>query len=127
MGVGTCCDHLAAHIRASDFPLKDCLKDYMRATDDSGEDKTVNDVTYFQSKDGKLYLYRCEDGDWIIGSQLGMSSKGVLLRSQDPDRHRYIQECPCQTKVWQRKVGESWITEPELRIIIRKDANVLII
>ena len=33
---------------------------------------------------------------YISGTVLGKASKGAVLRSQDPDREKFIQECPCQ-------------------------------
>ena len=69
----------------------------------------------FRHTGGKLHLYRSKDGDWIVGetfsvksksdmssknslqgSVIGNMKKGVFLRSQDPDRSSFIQECPCQ-------------------------------
>ena len=32
----------------------------------------------------------------LPGSVIGNMKKGVFLRSQDPDRSSFIQECPCQ-------------------------------
>ena len=50
----------------------------------------------FAHSGGKLFMYRGKDGDWIVGSVVGNNKKGTFLRSQDPDRDSFIQECPCQ-------------------------------
>ena len=34
------------------------------------------------------------------GSVIGNNKKGVFLRSQDPDRESFIQECPCQVNIY---------------------------
>ena len=36
------------------------------------------------------------------GSVIGNNKKGVFLRSQDPDRSSFIQECPCQVNLCTR-------------------------
>jgi len=76
----------------------------------------------FRHKGGKLHLYRSKDGDWIVGSVIGNMKKGVFLRSQDPDRSSFIQECPCQTKVWQKmdKDAGKWEKDETIRVLVRQ-------
>ena len=72
-----------------------------------------NEAAVFAHTNGKLFLYRNKDGDWVVGKYrreiistssssptpggvVGNNKKGIYLRSQDPDRSSFIQECPCQ-------------------------------
>jgi len=126
MGVEACCEHLGGHARNKDkHSHSECLVDYVRVMTPEGDNKACNEAAYFKARDSDIFLYRDKNGDWVIGKNLGKSRKGALLRSQDPDRTSYILECPCQTKVWQKSDGKSWITDPEIRIVIRTAKSII--
>jgi len=125
MGLDACCDHLGVHSRAQDHSHKECLQDFYLALKANGDRVACHEACVFKTKDNALKLYRSKDGDWVIGKELGKSRRGTLLRSQDPDRESFIQECPCQTKLWQKNDGKTWTTDNDLRIVIRKSKAII--
>jgi len=96
------------------------MVDYVQL-DSSDKMACVNEAAVFKARSGNTMLYRSSEGDWVVGTELGSISKGAIMRSQDPDRGSFIQECPCQTQVWQWRDGNNWITDNKLRVVIRKD------
>jgi len=125
MGLDACCDHLAVHTRDQNHSHSECMQDFTTMTKANGDKVASHEAVVFTSSDKKLKLYRGKDGDWIVGKEIGKSRKGALLRSQDPDRESFIQECPCQTKVWQKNDGKNWTTDNDLRIVIRKSKTII--
>eukprot|EP00088_Acartia_fossae_P061622 TRINITY_DN74087_c0_g1_i1.p1 TRINITY_DN74087_c0_g1~~TRINITY_DN74087_c0_g1_i1.p1 ORF type:complete len:135 (+),score=23.35 TRINITY_DN74087_c0_g1_i1:32-406(+) len=122
--MSACCEHIAVHTKEENHPMREFLVDFL-LVDDEGKQSKCNDASVFKSRTSNVLLYRSKEGDWVVGKELGKKSKGAVLRSQDPDRESFIQECPCQTSVWQWRDGNAWRTDNKLRVVIRKDKITL--
>lgn len=123
---GACCEHVAVYTHLKSHSHRDCLMEYNALTDSSGNPVTCHEAAVFKSASGKLFLYRSKHGDWVVGKVMGKGRNGARLRSQDEDRTKFSQECPCQTKTWEKmdsKLG--WVADPDIRIIVRTKRLVL--
>ncbi|XP_023344448.1 uncharacterized protein LOC111713740 [Eurytemora carolleeae] len=126
MGPAACCDHVCIYTRDDTHTHREYCTDFYMEKTKSGTPITCNEAALFKNKEKTLYLYRTKEGDWVTGKiQLGKIGKSPALRSQDPQRTSFIQECPCQTEVWQKMVGKNWVTDSELRVIIRAPRVVI--
>jgi len=122
MSVGACCDRLQVHSKDKEFSHSKYIGDFKFHENEDGDPITNNEAAVFIHSEGKRFMYRGKDGDWMIGSVIGNNKKGVFLRSQDPDRSSFIQECPCQTQSWQKMDKDSgkWISDSTIRVLIRQ-------
>merc|ERR1712142_567419 len=119
--MAACCDNLQVHSRDQAFSHSKYTGDF-HLLEQEGELTTCNEAAVFTNDKGKLFIYRLNEGDWVVGTVLGNKKKGVWLRSQDPDREQYIHECPCQTQSWQKLEKESgkWVGDSTIRVLIRQ-------
>jgi len=126
--VGACCENIQVHSSDPNFSHSKFLGTFTLHLDESGDAIANNEAAIFISTNSKpkLYVYRSKDGDWLVGTTIGNNKKGVHLRSQDPDRESFIQECPCQTRLWQ-KMGEDnkWATDKTLKVMIRQAQKLI--
>ena len=121
---GACCDKLQVHSKEKEaFSHSKYVGDFLFKETPEGDPVVCNEAAVFAHANGKLFLYRNKDGDWCVGKYLteiistsshspspggvvGNNKKAVYLRSQDPDRSSFIQECPCQV------LEQSHLTSP---------------
>merc|ERR1712013_440465 len=104
--VGACCENIQVHSTDPNFSHSKYLGTFTLHLDESGDAIANNDAAIFISTNSKPKLY--------------------VHRSQDPDRESFIQECPCQTRLWQ-KMGEDnkWATDKTLKVMIRQAQKLI--
>jgi len=124
---GSCCDHLQVNDKSDDgsFPHKNLLGFFDIYLDIEGEPMVTYGASCFAHKTEKIYLYRSKFGHWCIGSKLGKMKNGTLLKSCERDEERWAQCCPCRIKKWLRRDGDSWVSEENVTVKIRRERRII--
>ena len=84
---GACCDKLQVHSKEKEaFSHSKYVGDFILKETAEGEPVVCNEAAVFGHTNGKLFLYRNKDGDWVVGKYLteiqGVQKKlGLVFRS----------------------------------------------
>ena len=68
---GACCDKLQVHSKEKEaFSHSKYVGDFLFQETPEGEPVICNEAAVFKHNNGKLFLYRNKDGDWVVGKYL---------------------------------------------------------
>ena len=65
---GACCDKLQVHSKEKEaFSHSKYVGDFLFQENPEGDPVVCNEAAVFAHTNGKLFLYRNKDGDWVVG------------------------------------------------------------
>ena len=68
---GACCDKLQVHSKEKEaFSHSKYVGDFLFKETPEGDPVVCNEAAVFAHPNGKLFLYRNKDGDWVVGKYL---------------------------------------------------------
>ena len=73
---GACCDKLQVHSKEKEaFSHSKYVGDFLFQETPEGDPVICNEAAVFKHTNGKLFLYRNKDGDWVVGKNISQTEK----------------------------------------------------
>ena len=76
---GACCDKLQVHSKEKEaFSHSKYVGDFLFQETPEGDPVICNEAAVFKHNNGKLFLYRNKDGDWVVGKNISQTE--IIIR-----------------------------------------------